>query len=129
MPVIPEIPAGTAELDTQRALTWVYIQNDPTLITLIPQSKVKQANGSVLMVPGSPRAPQTVKLIPQIDGQKPTVNVNGVERIADLMLMARHDAEIARDDYWIGVDGRKYTVIEVAPGHGYEVKAMVEAHG
>jgi hypothetical protein len=129
MPVIPFAPVVvSSELDRQRDLTWRYIQTDPTLITLTPQTRVKQGNGSVKLVDGTPRVPQTFKLIPQIDGQKPTVNVNGVERIADLMLMARWDAQIARDDYWIA-DGKRYTVIELASGHGYEIKAMIESHG
>jgi hypothetical protein len=115
-------------VDINRELTWQYILNDPTSIILTPAVKTRQPDGSSKMVNQPPRAAQTFKLIPLIDGQKPTIVSAGVERIADYMLLGRHDAVVARDDWWLA-GGKKYTVIEMAPGHGYEVKAMIEAHG
>lgn len=130
MPVIPEVPivGPTPEITKQRELTYAFIQADPTLVTLTPVLRVKQPSGSYLMVDQPARPVQTFKMIPLTAGQKPTIVLNGIERIADYAMVGMHDAVVEVGDHWM-MGNQKFTVIETADGHGYETKVLVEAHG
>lgn len=130
MPVIPEVPlvAGSPEIAAQRRLTYAFIMADPTVIALTPRRRFKQPSGSYVWEDDPPRPEQTFKLIPMAAGTKPTTILNGVERIADYTLLGNHDAVMEVHDWFI-INHQKYTVIELADGHGYETKALVEAHG
>jgi hypothetical protein len=130
MPVIPEVSlvAPTHELLMQRQQTYVFIAADPSIIALTPRRRFKQPSGSYVWEDLPPRPEQTFKMIPMAAGTKPTAILNGVERIADYTLLGMHDAVVDVHD-WFMIGGIKYTVIEMADGHGYETKALVEAHG
>lgn len=112
--------------------TTAYIAMDPTTISLIPTVKYKTDAGSEVTEDGTPRDPQTFKLIsieftPQ--GTNPRLTVDGVERIIGFYLLGEWDCVMEPGDHWIGADGRRYEVIAVMDGHGYETKGAVEAHG
>lgn len=109
-----------------------YISYDPTTIELIPTVKTRTDSGSTVEEDGTPREPQDFKLIsieftPQ--GTNPTVTVDGVERVIGFYLLGAWDADIEVGDHWTGDDGRRYEVIALMDGHGYESKGAVEAHG
>jgi hypothetical protein len=123
-------------VDATRAVlrqgTLDYIAMDPTTITLIPTVRTKQDDGSFIEEDGTPRDPQTFKLIsveftPQ--GQKFTITQDGIERVIGFYLLGAWDCIMQARDHWIGDDGRRYTVIALMDGHGYETKGAVEAHG
>jgi len=116
----------------QREMTKTYIAQDPTTISLIPTVKTHTDSGSQVEEDGPVRAPQTFKLIsieftPQ--GTNPRITVDGVERIIGFYLLGEWGAIVEPGDHWVGDDGRRYTVIAMMDGHGYETKAAVEAHG
>lgn len=109
-----------------------YIAMDPTTITLIPTVRTRQDDGSYIEEDGTPRDPQTFKLIsieftPQ--GQTVSITQDGIERIIGFYLLGAWDCVMQPRDHWVGDDGRRYTVIALMDGHGYETKGAVEAHG
>jgi hypothetical protein len=123
---------AAAVLKIQRQMTIDFIATDPTVISLIPTVKTKLPNGAWSEVDGTPRAPQTFKLIPvdfTAHGQSLTVMQDGVERIISYYLLGAYDAVIEPGDHWVNADGRRCVVISMMDTHGYEQKATVEAHG
>lgn len=115
-----------------RAGTVAFINQDPTVISLTPRVETKQASGASVWTDGTPREPQTFKLISQgftAHGAKRTVTLSGTERTIDYVLMGTWDAVVEVGDHWTDDNGRRFTVISLDDGHGYELKANVEAHG
>jgi hypothetical protein len=109
-----------------------YIAQDPTSIALTPRVKTHTDSGSEVWEDGTPRAAQSFKLIsiaftPQ--GTNPQITVDGVERIIGFYLLGAWDCVMEVGDHWVGSDGRRYEVIALMDGHGYETKGAVEAHG
>jgi hypothetical protein len=116
-------------IDLQRRSTQFMIDDDPTDIELIPRDLVtKSANGGQYQQPQSPRAMQRFKLIPMTSSQKTTVTADGRERIIDYTLLGAWDATVEIGDYWVDA-GKRYEVVALSPGHNYETKALIEAHG
>lgn len=116
------------ELDAQIENTDAFIQADPTTIVLIPRVRVNGPTGAKF-IDQTPRDPQQFKVIAQsglVSGSgRPTVTVDGVERVIEIILMGYPDAQVERYDYWID-DGQRYEVLEVQPPNEYETKALVE---
>lgn len=105
---------------------------DPTDIVLIPTVKTHTDAGSDVEQDGVPRIVQSFKLIsieftPQ--GTNPQIVVDGVERVIGFYLLGTWDCVMQAGDHWVGADGRRYTVVALMDGHGYETKGAVEAHG
>lgn len=115
-------------LDLQRDLTKWYIESDPTPLVLTPRIKEITPSGGTRWVDGPPRPEQRVKLIPLTYDPRPTVTINGVERIIDYHLFAEYGAQVAVGDHWSDPDGTRYEVIALADGLRYMVKALVERH-
>jgi hypothetical protein len=119
-------------IELQRRQTLNYISMDPTTISLIPTVVTKQPSGAQLHEEGTPRNPQTFKVIPQgftAHGAKNTVTLNGKERIIDMVLMGAWDSVVEIGDHWVDDHGRRCEVISLDDGHEWAVKANVEAHG
>ena len=117
------------EKEVQQQITQQFIDSDPTAITLIPHTRVKQSNGGWRADAGTPRASQTFKLSPLTSALRPTVVIDGVERVADYMLIGPVDAVVQVGDTWTADDGRSFEVIRIEDGHGYETLALAAAHG
>jgi hypothetical protein len=113
----------------QRAITTAFIADDHTSIVLTPWTTAVTPGGGRSMVPGTPRAPQTFKLIPMTYDQRPTVTAGGVERIIDYTLLGEWDSigEVW-DRFDLGDETEYYIVVAIAPGHGYEKKYLCERH-
>ena len=116
------------ELIAQIENTDAFIQADPTTIILIPRVRTTTATGAKF-TDQPPRDPQQFKVIGQsglVSGSgRPTVTIDGVERVVELILMGYPDAQVARYDYW--VEGAfRFEVLEVQPTREYETKALVE---
>lgn len=112
-----------------RKQTQAFIATDPTSIVLIPSVRTRSASGGWTIEDGTPRPEQVFKMIPMTYQQKPTITVDGKERIVDYTLLGNWDAVMERGDHWTLPDGRRAEIIELAPGHGYETKGLVEIHG
>lgn len=114
------------DLPFLRSLTKTFIDTDPTDVVLIPVEEKVLPSGSKQVVDLPPRPAQRVKLIQLSSDQRPTITVNGVERIIDYHLLAAHDATVRPGDHWSDPDGTTYHVIALSDGYGYMVKAMVQ---
>lgn len=114
------------ELETQRRLTRDYIASDPTTVTLIPSIVTVLTNGGKDFSDGPPRLPQKFKLIPMTFNQRPTLTVDGVDRIIDYTLLGEWDSSMELWDHWEDSEGGTNTIIAFTDGHGYERKALVE---
>jgi hypothetical protein len=114
-------------IEAQRAVTQAFIANDPTVIELIPRTRTRTASGGYTEADGTPRDPQTVKLVLLAYDQRPTVTVAGVERIMDYHLVGPHDMQIEVGDWW-EQDGTRFDVVGLTEGWGFETKAFISRH-
>jgi len=116
-----------AELKIHKANTKAFIATNPSVLQLIPRTRIKDGSGTRFMN-GTPRDPQTFKLIDQstsrntIPGKIRTSD--GVERLIDYILLAESDALVELWDYWADSDGT-WEVGEIYPSNQYEIRAAV----
>lgn len=116
-------------MDVQRSLTEAFIRDDPTSIILTPQVVAVTPGGGRSMVPGTPRAAQTFKVIPMTFDQRPTVTTGGVERIIDYTLLGTWDSVgDVWDKFTLSDPNEYFLIVAIAPGHGYERKYLCERH-
>lgn len=112
-----------------RILTKLFIEQDPTVITLIPVEMVDMASGGTKPVDKTPRAPQIFKMIWQ-GGNSTGINTtaDGQNRQFDFIMVGEYDAEVEIGDHW--TDGsQEYYVDGLEPFNGYEIKAHVKSFG
>lgn len=114
------------DIELQKQQTLIFIESDPTDLVLIPSIEVLQPNGSKAVTDGPLRPVQRVKLIQLSADQRPTITVNGVERLIDYHLLAPSDAVVRPGDHWDDPDGTRYVVIALSDGYDYMVKALVQ---
>lgn len=113
-----------------RELTHWFIEQDPTTVTLIPQTKVKTAGGAFNLVPGVARAPQIVKLIfPSGSSDGISSGQDGRVRKYDFILVGEWDAVVEIDDYFEDSQGNFWIITGLVPYNGYEVKATMISYG
>lgn len=118
-----------SELEMQRRTTKAFIDADPTVIALTPQSVTITPGGGRKFEQDQPRADQTFKLIPMTFDQRPTVTSGGVERIIDYTLLGEWNAEgEVWDRFVLDNPDEYYLVVAIADGHGYEKKFLCERH-
>lgn len=114
------------DVELQRDQTLHFIESDPTDLVLIPVEEQLQSTGSMKVVDLPPRPAQRVKLIQLSSDQRPTITVNGVERVIDYHLVAPWGAVVRPGDHWSDPDGTRYVVIALSDGYDYMVKALVQ---
>lgn len=134
MPVIPQIQQGLseAELKVQRANTVAFIDANPVLIELVPQTLQKTGTGTKYL-PGPKRPAQKVRLIDQTRtfGPDPgtAVGADGKQRKLQFQLLLLWDGEVGLHDFWVDADGIRWEVGDLLPDQGYERRAMVMRYG
>ncbi len=113
------------EMRIQRRITAEFIADRPSIITLIPTTREIQPNRSYAEVAGTPRDPQTGRLIPLVGaGASVTEGDVGTVRTVDYQLLLPWDAVVAKGDtFTLAGDG--YRVVEIEPDNGYETRAQV----
>lgn len=109
-------------------MTAALIADDPTTAALIPQTRVQRPDGGYTDMDGDPRPVQTFKLSLLAYDQRPTVTVNGVERLMDYHLIGPADMAIAVGDWWVDEAGTKFEVAGLTEGWDYMTKAIVFRH-
>lgn len=134
MPVIPQVGVGRSatELRVNRINTLAFIEADLRLITLHTQIPVRSGTGTK-MTPGPDRPTQKARL----GDQTRTFNAfpgkatgsDGTARDMQYQLIMLWDAEIAKNDWWMDVDGYRWDVLDILPDNGYERRAEVRRHG
>jgi hypothetical protein len=119
------------ELKVNRANTKAFIDAKPSDLVLIPQEKEPTKSGGFKLVPTTPRASQTMRIIELGTNQSPPVLVlsDGKQREAEFWLLALHDAEVAINDYWVAEDGREWLVGDLVRSNAYEVRGLVTERG
>lgn len=113
----------SAETIAQRSITQAFIESNPTLVTLVPRTRVTQRNGSWALMDGDPRSAQVMRVIEQAPPAVVTVE-DGTQRSLDYVLLANWDAEIATGDRFI-YNGDYVRVVELYHNNGYEVRAAL----
>jgi hypothetical protein len=119
------------DLATQRKLTLAFIDQIPATIVFIPRSKEKAPSGGFVWKDGLPRDPQVVTFIEtsaQGGWPRPVLTLDGVERVAEMQIVAAWDATIAVHDVFTH-QGKEWEVIGVFYDNGYEARALVSGRG
>lgn len=119
------------ELQIHRENTTAYIAANPTSVQLIPiATKERTASGGWKVTDGTPREPQTMRIIEVSARTEPaTVKLqDGTERTVAFWLLGEHDAEVAVGDHW-EADGRKWEVGDIIRSNHYETRALVAERG
>jgi hypothetical protein len=116
------------DLAVNRRLTKAFIDHYPVTLTLVPRAKVKKPAGGWAWEEQAPRDPQVVTLIEPGAIPRPTLTVDGVERMVDFELLAEHTAQVARGDIFVH-QGREWEVTEIAYDNGWEIRALVTGRG
>lgn len=119
------------DLATNRRLTKAFIDHMPVTLTLTPRARVKKPAGGFAWEDQPPRAPQVFTLIEQgtVGGlPRPTVTVDGVERVVEFELLGEWNAELARDDVFTH-KGKDWQVVDLFFENDYERRALVTARG
>lgn len=117
----------TIELRMHRVNTVAFINANPTTLVLIPRTRVTDGAGTKFQdLPA--RLPQVMKLIDQSAAGSPQPGLvqtsDGRERLADFVLLGRHDAIVGLWDYWTDANGT-WEVAQIFPYNQYEVRALV----
>lgn len=119
------------ELDIHRKNTRAFIAVKPSLLTLIPQIKVRKPGGGYSLTQGTPRAPQTMRIIELGMVNSPQVLnlTDGKQREAQFWLLGEFSAQMATGDFWVAEDGRSWEIGDIVRENGYEQRGLVAERG
>ena len=111
--------------------TQAFIDERPTTVILVPQTETRKEGGATKTVAGPPRISQTFRIIEtsMIADDQHLQQSEGKVRRQPSWLLGMPDVEIAIDDSWLDVNGRRWRVTEIMPPNGYETRAVVEEVG
>jgi len=120
------------ELRALKLNTSAFIAANPTVLTLIPRTRVKSGTGTRLY-DGTPRDPQVFRIIDQSasNGPQPgTVKTSdGTQRKVEYQLLGMPTVSIGLYDTWTDAHGIRWEVAEILPDNGYERRAQVTRFG
>lgn len=119
------------ELDIHRKNTRAFIAVKPSVLTLIPQIKVRKPGGGYSLAQGTPRAPQTMRIIELGMVNSPQVLnlTDGKQREAQFWLLGEFSAQMATGDFWVAEDGRSWEIGDIVRENGYEQRGLVAERG
>lgn len=129
---MPQNPAMLAV--TRRQTKW-FIDNDPFEIVLTPIVKTRVPGGGYQVVDGTPREPQTVKLIYTgsargVAGQEGSqTTADGVEHRYDYVVVGEHDFQVAIGDTWEDSRGNLCRITGLIPDNEYERRVTASIYG
>ena len=124
-------PERQNELDVMRHLTEVFILTMPVDLALVPRQRVSDGMGGYNWLDGSPRSPQTMRLIEysnEATVPEPVLTSDGHQRYVQYELLAKWDAELGLWDHFTH-DGDEWEVVEVYFNNGWEYRAKVARFG
>jgi hypothetical protein len=123
VPNPPEGPSGYIgsgdEIDIQRRITVEYINNKPSVITLVPRARAKQPTGGFAFQELSPGYGTLPIMLTGSDG---------VEREMELMMLGRWDCDLEKYDIF-EYSGQRYEVAQLYFFNGWEQRAEVIKFG
>ena len=119
------------ELQYHRINTTAFISMKPSIVTLIPQDKIRTPAGGYKFQDSAPRQPQVMRIIELGMNQTPPIIqlTDGTQREVDFWLLGEWDADIAVDDHWKNGDDREWLVGDIVRPNGYETRALVVERG
>lgn len=129
---MPQNPAMLAV--TRRQTKW-FINDDPFTIILTPTVKTRMPGGGYQITAGTPREPQTVKLVYTgsargSGGQEGSqVTADGVEHRYDYVIIGEHDFQVAIGDTWQDARGNACRITGLIPDNEYERRATASIYG
>lgn len=111
--------------------TQAFIDERPSMIILVPHTEVRKPGGATQTIVGDPRPTQKFRIIEtsMIADDQHLQQSEGKVRRQPSWLLGMPDVEIAIDDSWLDVNGRRWRVAEIMPPNGYETRAVVEESG
>lgn len=133
--ILPSPPNSVADTDVPLELqilrdqTEWFIAYKPIDLILTPARPVKTSSGAMQKQNLAARPVQRLRIISMYYTQKPTFTDDGVEREIDLTLLGPWDAQMDINDWWRDGEGLLYTIVEMVPYNGYEVRALVVKQG
>lgn len=118
------------EVRLQRLTTRRFIDADPIVVVLTPRTRTI-VGGVAKTVDGTPRPPQTMKLIMQsaAGGSIEQHTGDGTERRTDFQLLGSWDSAGDIGDHWQDSSGQWWEIVAVVPENGYERRFVVESYG
>jgi|GEM_PF-2645948 len=139
IPSSPETPAPpvatpddrSAELWINRLNTKAFIEADPISLSLTRSGSVRTPGGGIKRQGAAQTPLQTFKLIMQspAGGSIEQRTEDGTERRVEYVLLGEWDADVQTGDFWNDERGQRWEVTAIIPRNGYELRAVVEAHG
>lgn len=117
------MPTNRSALETRvlRRQTALYIADAPFTTRLVPHPETTSDAGGRIREAGTPRKPQTFRLVPLDRRATGTSNLeagrpaDGVMRQDDFEILGQFDLEIERGDRFTIDDGTEYEITEVQP--------------
>lgn len=119
------------DLAVQRQLTLAFIDQKPVDVVLTPHTRERTPTGGYKEVAGPPRDPITLTFVEtsaQGGWPKPVPTLDGVERVAEMEIVAPWGSPIAVDDTFT-FQGKDWEVIGVFFDNEYETRALVASRG
>lgn len=122
---------SSVEQHVQRNLTEHFINANPIQLALIPSIKTLTAANAHKYSDGPARPEQTFRLIGLSSQRVPTETTDGKERVHDMILLGKYDAEVQVGDHWTDERGSRLEVIAIEPKTplDYETRAYIYKHG
>lgn len=120
-----------AELRVNIRNTELFISQRPISLILTPLTRVRITGGGYKDVEGTPRAPQTFRIIENgmVGDDQHLQFADGQQRRQPSWLLGMPGAAVEMNDFWFAEDGRRWRVSEVIRDNGYEMRAVVEEVG
>lgn len=122
-------PVSSMELEIQRRNTKAFIDANAIWVTLEPYGKVDTPDGGFRLQNGTPRSPQTFRLLPQSDVMPQVQTPDGIQLTPTYVLLGTWDCEMERWDKFFFNDVWFRIVSPIRPDHSvinvYERKADV----
>lgn len=107
-----------------RYTTKQYIQDDPTEVIIMRQTKVSRPGGGHVF-PKNPIAPQIFRFVNQdITGGAINGSDDGTARRFTYVLIGEHDADLDVNDTW-EIDDQQYKIDAIIPNNQWESRAYV----
>lgn len=111
------MPRRSQEVAAIRRQNRRYIEDDPVTVRFIPYPAERSPAGGTLRRPGTPRRPQTIRLVPadrQRTRQQSQEVFSSLQTEVELEIIGDADLEIEEDDRFT-LDGLEYQVMLVQP--------------
>lgn len=116
------------DLATNRRLTKAFIDVRPVSLVLTPRSRQKKPAGGWAWVAGAPRSPEVFTIIEPSSAPRPTVTLDGIERVVEFEVLGEWGSPMSVGDVFVH-SGKDWEVVELWIDNGYETRGLVSARG